>query len=201
MKPSVHCRILCLALLAGSLSAALSADDQPAAAPRVAREESVLVTITASVEAINQTNREVTLKGALGNSVTFTVDDRVKRLNEVKVGDLVRAEYYISIAADLRKPTPEEEKVPFMMLDTAGKSPAGSTPTAGGLRRFKVVTTVEGLDRPTSTVTVKGPRGNYLTARVADPVNLTRMKIGDTIVVTYTEARAIALEKAESTVK
>ena len=103
----------------------------------------------------------------------------------------------ISVAAELRPPTPEEEKTPLVMLDAAGKAPPGTSPAAGGLRRFKVVTTIEGLDRPTETITVKGPRGNYLTTRVADPSNLTKMRIGETIVVTYTEALAISLEKAE----
>ncbi len=84
-----------------------------------------------------------------------------------------------------------------MLVDAAAKAPPGTSPAAGGLRRFKVVTTVEGLDRPTQTVTVKGPLGNCLTARVADPLNLTRMRIGDRIVVTYTEAVAISLEKAK----
>ncbi|MCX6929183.1 MAG: hypothetical protein NT154_39090, partial [Verrucomicrobia bacterium] len=83
------------------------------------------------------------------------------------------------------------------VLDAAGKAPPGTSPAAGGLRRFKVVTTIEGLDRPTQTVTVKGPRGNYLTARVADPSRLTQVRIGDTILITYTEALAISLEKAE----
>src|SRR5688500_7821735 len=102
--------ILCGALLTLGLSAGLAADERPAAAsPRIAREDAVLVTITASVESIDQANREVTLKGPLGNSVTFTVDQRVKRLNEVQVGDFVRADYFVSVAAELRKPTPEEE--------------------------------------------------------------------------------------------
>jgi hypothetical protein len=157
----------------------------------------VLVTVTASIESIDLENREVTLKGPLGNSVTFTVDKRVKRLNEAKVGDLVRADYYISVAAELRAPTAEEEKTPLVILDAGGKAPPGTSPAAAGLRRFKVVTTVEGLDRPTRTVTVKGPRGNYFTARVADPSNLTKMRIGENIVVTCTEALAISLEKVE----
>jgi len=190
--------IICSALLAASLGTAFSAEEQPAATkPRLAREEAVLVTVTASVEAINQTNREVTLKGSLGNSVTFTVDQRVKRLNEFKVGDLIRADYFVAFAAELRKPTAEEEKTPLIILDTAGKAPPGTSPAAGGLRRFKVVTTIEGLDRPTETITVKGPRGNYLTARVADPSRLTQMRIGENIVITYTEALAVSLEKSE----
>ena len=50
------------------------------------------------------------MKGPLGNSVTFIADQRVKRLNEIKVGDLIKADYYVSVAAELRQPTAEEEK-------------------------------------------------------------------------------------------
>jgi hypothetical protein len=58
-----------------------------------------------------------------------------------------------------------------------------------------VVTTIEALDRRNNTVTVKGPMGRYLTARVADPERLTKVHIGDTIVVVYTEALAVSLDK------
>jgi hypothetical protein len=198
MKPSIRNSILCLVLLVLTRNAAFSADGQPATpSERLAREDMLLVTVTASVEAIDPASREVTLKGPLGNTVTFTVDQRVKRLNEVKVGDLVRADYYVSFAAELRKPTAKEKKTPFVLLDTTTKAPPGASPAAGGLRQFKVVTTIEGLDRPAKTVTVKGPRGNFLTARVADPSRLTQMRIGENIVVTYTEALAISLEKTE----
>jgi len=198
MKASFTYTILCSALLAAGRYSALSAEEQSSATSSpMGRKDAVLVTLTASVEAIDPATREVTLKGPLGNTATFTVDQRVKRLDEVKVGDLVRADYYVSIAAEVRKPTAEELEHPLVVLDAAGKAPPGTSPAAGGLRRFKVVTTIEGLDRPTQTVTVKGPRGNYLTARVADPSRLTQVHIGDTIVIIYTEAVAISLEKAE----
>jgi hypothetical protein len=197
MKNSIKYSILFTALLAAAEWRTPSAEEpSTTAGTPISREDTVLVSLTASVQAIDYTNREVTLKGPLGNQVTFTVDQRVKRLGEVKVGDLVRADYYISIAAELRKPTRDEEKNPLVMLDAAGKAPPGTSPAAGGLRRFRVVTTIEGLDRPTQTITVKGPRGHYLTARVAVPSNLTKMRIGENIVVTYTEALAISLEKA-----
>jgi len=190
--------MFCSALLAVGQYAALSAEETTgASATPMSRQKTVLATVTASVEAIDLTNREVTLKGPLGNSVTFTVDQRVKRLNEVKVGDFVRADYYVSIAAELRESTAEEKEHTLEIVQAAAKAPPGTSPAAGGLRRFKVVTTIEGLDRPTQTVTVKGPRGNYLTARVADPSRLTKARIGDNIVITYTEALAISLEKAE----
>ena len=198
MKRFLSYSILCSVLVTTNTGVAFSAEEQPTTAnARMARKDTVLVSITASVEAIDQASREVTLKGPLGNSVTFTVDQRVKRLNEVMVGDNIRAEYYVSFAAEVRKPTAEEEKTPLVVLGATAKAPPGTSPKAGGLRRFKVVTTVEGLDRPTETITVKGPRGNFLTARVADPSRLTQVRIGETIIITYTEALAISLEKAE----
>ena len=166
------------------------------APPAPSRSNALLVSLTASVESINATNREVTLKGPLGNLVTVTADARVRRFSEIKVGDLVRADYYLSVAAELRAPTAEEEKTPFVWLDAAARTPTGETPAAGAARRFKVVATVEALDRPAQTVTVQGPLGNYFTARVADVSNLTRMKIGDKVVLTGTEAVAISLEPA-----
>jgi hypothetical protein len=163
------------------------------------REETVLVHITATVEAIDYDKREVTLKGPLGNSVTFTVDERVKRLNEVRVGDTVAADYYVSVAAELRPPTAEERREPLMIVEGAGKAPPGTSPAGHALRQIKAVCTVEGLDRPTETVTLKGPLGRYASVRVADPANLPHLRIGDTVMVTYTEALAIALEKVSKT--
>ena len=202
MKKYVSYSVLFAALLAGGQYRGSCADENKggAGAP-MSREDAILLTLKASVEAINYDKREVTLKGPLGNEVTFTVDQRVKRLNEIKVGDVVQADYYVSLAAEIRPPTPEEEKDPIVLLDATGKAPPGTSPAAGGLRRFKVVTTIEGLDRPTQTVTLKGPLGNYVTVRVADPSRLTQVRIGDHVVVTYTEALAISLEKPKKTME
>ena len=170
----------------------------PASTPVTAvptREETVLVRITATVEAIDYDKREATLKGPLGNSVTFIVDERVKRLNEIKVGDTVAADYYVSVAAELRPPTSEEKANPLVILEGAGKAPPGTSPAGGGLRQIKAVCTIEGLDRPTETVTLKGPLGGYASVRTSDPANLPHLRIGDTVLVTYTEALAIALEE------
>jgi len=183
-------------LLLPALCVATFAAEPPATRPsRLAVEDSLLVTLTASVQAVSLATREVTLKGPLGNEATFTVDQRVQRFDEIKVGDMVRADYYLALAAEVRAPTPDEELGPAELLEGAAKAPPGSSPAVGGLRRFKVVATVEGLDRPTQTITVKGPLGRLVTARVRDPERLTQLRIGEPIVITYTEALAISLEK------
>lgn len=156
-----------------------------------------LVTVTAKVEAVDVDKRELTLKGPLGNVGTFVVSDKVKRLNEIKPGDEVTAKYYLGIAAELRPPTPEEEKEPLVVLEGKGRAGSEAPPGAGGLRVIRVVATVEGLDRPTQTVTLKGPRGNYLTVRVKDPSVLEKPHLGDKVVVTCAQAMAVSVDKVK----
>ncbi len=62
------------------------------------------VNISATVEALDVATRSVTLRGPKGNRVTLTVGDRVKNLDNVKVGDLVTAGYTESI--DIAVTTP-----------------------------------------------------------------------------------------------
>ena len=112
--------------------------------------------------------------------------------------DAVAADYYVSVAFELREPTAAEKAEPLTVVEEAGKTPAGATPGAAGVSQIKAVCTIEGLDRPTETVTLKGPLGRYVTVRTADPANLPHLRIGETVVVTYTEALAISLEKAEA---
>ena len=200
MKNPFRSLFLSSALLAVAQLTAWGGEGRPAHeadSASIARKGAVLVTITARVQSIDYTNREVTLKGPLGNEVTFIVDKQVKRLDEAKVGDLVTADYFVSVAAELRKPTSDEQKHPLVYVDAAGKASETEAPAAGGVRRFKVVTTIEGLDRPSSTITVKGPLGHYHVARIEDPSNLPKMRIGENIVVTVTEAMAVSLEKVE----
>jgi hypothetical protein len=198
MKNIVRYTIVCAALLAASQNQSLLAQETVTSQETpMGRVQTVHATLTAEVTAINLTNREVTLKGPEGNEVTITVSDAVKRLDEVKVGDFVRVDYLVSLAAEIRKPTAEEAAHPLVIMTADGKSPKGEMPAAGVARQFKVVTTIEALNRPAQTVTVKGPLGRYLTARVADPERLTKVRIGQTVVIVFTEALAVSLEKTD----
>ena len=158
-------------------------------------EDAMLVTVTARVEAIDVAKRELTLKGPLGNLNTFEVDKHVKRLDEVKVGDEVTVDYFISVAGELRAPTEDERMHPIDIVEGVARAPKGSDPAAGGVRAIKMVAEVTGLDLTTQTVTLKGPRGNSTTVRAKSLDNLKKIHIGDTIVITYTEALAVSLEK------
>jgi hypothetical protein len=100
----------------------------------------------------------------------------------------------VSYIAEFRAPTEAEKASPVTVMTEKAKSPAGTTPAAGGLRITKAVVTVEGLDRPTKSLTVSGKAG-MVTLPVEDVAALSKLRLGDTIIVTYTEALAISLEK------
>ena len=56
-----------------------------------------MVKITATIQAIDQTTRTITLRDDKGNEDTFTAGEAVKRFNELKVGQKVNISYYESI--------------------------------------------------------------------------------------------------------
>jgi len=157
----------------------------------------MLVTVTATVQDINYETREVTLLGPLGNTVSFVADERIRRLNEIEVDDKVVAEYYVSLAGELREPTEMERQNPLVILEGGGVAPEGTSPAGGVLRAFRVVATVIGLDLPTQTVNLLGPRGNTGSIVVQNIDNLRALRLADTIILTYTEALAISLEKID----
>jgi hypothetical protein len=55
---------------------------------------------------------------------------------------------------------------------------------------------VTAVNQKASTITLKGPRGNSVTLDVKNPEQFKVVKVGDDILVTYTEAVAISVEPA-----
>lgn len=172
---------------------------EPAPAPKpevLTRHESVLLSYTGTITDIDYPNREMTLKDSEGRYETFYVDRRVQRFNEAKVGDKVSMDYYLAVDAEVRKPTAEEEQNPLVVVQTAGRAGSDAAPAAHDRRQIRAVVTIEAMDRAAQTLTVKGPRGKHFTARVVDPSRYEKVRIGDTILMTFTESTAISLKPA-----
>ena len=176
---------------------ALADKTKPAAEKPLTVERAALETVTATVEAINYKTREVTLKTPDGQTVTFVAGKEIKRLKEVKVGDEVRADYYVSIAGELRAPTEEEKKTPFLVEKDKARAPKSQAPAGVEVHSYRVVATVVNLDLASQTVSLQGPRGNIGTIRAEHPENLQKLRLGDTVIVTYTEALAVSLQKTQ----
>jgi hypothetical protein len=176
------------------------------ALPRVSAEEAakstyipgreIVKTVAATIQAINVETRELTLKGPQGNVYTLFADPEIKRLNEFRVGDEIVLDYSISMAAEVRSPTPEELAKPYSVIEDTTRAGADKKPGVEGYKIVEAVVTVEGLDRQTQTLTIKGPKGNYLAIKVKDPTTLDKLRLGDVALVIYTESFALRIERA-----
>ena len=144
-------------------------------------------TITATVQAIDLEKRIVTVRDPKGEEVEVKVDETVKNLSSVKVGDRVVLKYFKSIAYQVSKPGEVEE--------IAAKSEVKRT---GAQTRLVTLTaTIQDIHRNTSNVVLKAADGRLVGVNVKDPKVLENIKVGDQVVITYTEALAISLDKAE----
>lgn len=193
MKKHILIASMIMALLfAGCQSTGTKTDER-----RPPKEISTKVTIEAKVESIDLQKRIVVLRSPMGNLVTLKVPKDAKRLNEIKRGDIVTASYWAYLLTEFRDPTPEEEKLPYLELSGTKTAPKNIAPGRSGDMVIRAVVTVEIINRKDKLVTIKGPRGNYVTLPVEDESLLENLKVGEVGVITYIEAFALAIEKTE----
>ncbi len=150
--------------------------------------------MTATVTAIDLQKRMVTLKGPKGEVRTIKVGEEAVNLPQVKVGDLVRVKYYESLAVEVIKPGTASgagEKTAIV------RAKPGEMPGGMAAQQTTVTATVTAIDKKKGTLTLKGPEGNKVVAKAEDPKNLDKVKVGDELLITYTEALAISVEKAK----
>jgi hypothetical protein len=166
----------------------------PSSAP-LTYADSASVAMNARVEAIDYTTRRITLRDTSGHSARYVVGPQVQRLNEVKVGDYVTANYSVSLQAELRPPTAEEAANPIMITEGLNRSPQGTDPAASAGRRVRVVTTVQAVDLGKMLVTLRGPMGDTTSVRARKAENIQKLHVGDTIVISYVESATIFLVK------
>ena len=153
--------------------------------------EARLVTVRGTVEAIDKEKQTVTLKGPK-KTLTVKVRDPQK-LDAIKVGDPVIGKYYESLMIELKKPG---EGTPGVTAEKAtAASKPGEVPAGAIGQQVTVTATIVAVDKKAGTVTIKGPEGNTVTVKARDPKNLAKVKAGDNVDITYTEALAISLDK------
>ncbi len=151
----------------------------------------------AEIVAIDLETREVSLKLSDGKVITFKSQERYTRLEDVTVGDTLVTEYMKSLVSELRAPTATEMASPWMETETQ-VTPATRTgnPVIGAARQVRAVCTIEAADREAGMVRVKDARGQSHTVTGVDPSRFEGVSLGDTVVVTFTEAIALAVVPA-----
>jgi len=151
------------------------------------------VEVTSTVTAVDVPNRMLTLKSERGTNVLVETAPDVN-LSQVRVGDVVAVTYTATISWKVRA---ADEPAPIATTQASvEKEKPGEKPSLTVGDSVTVSTTITAIDIPGNTVSLTGPRGNTLVVEPRDPENLKKVKVGEHVDITYSEALAVAVRPA-----
>jgi hypothetical protein len=168
--------------MTGTIAAAQTAVTRPITAP---------ITETVTIQAIDETDRLLTIRNSKGEESTVYAGPDVRRFSELKVGQKVQLRYYESLVYML---APADQKTAPLTEAAAITPSKGALPGGTIARQMKATVEVTGVDPAVPSITIKTATGSTITRKVEDAKRLSGVKPGDRIVITYTEAALIQVQ-------
>lgn len=155
------------------------------------------VEASAVVTHIDAATRTMTLRTDDGREDTVEVAQVVRNLEQVRVGDRVTVTYFEAVGATMRKPGDSTDET----IDLgAGRAEPGQRP-GGVIAAVRTVpVTIVSVDTKTHTVRFFSQDKRVRTITVANPdaqAYIARLKAGDEVIVTFSEALAIEVKPAQ----
>src|SRR3954447_1020509 len=148
------------------------------------------VTISGTIESIDDSRHTINLRKADGGIETVHVPVNVKQFDQFKVGDHVSATYNNTVSAKMHPSG--EPPVDNMAGSTSMGQNVASGGTAAMLRTMTV--TVTDVDKAAGSISVAGPNNWRYSRRVADPAMLDKIKVGDKIDITWDTSVTLAAQ-------
>ena len=125
--------------------------------------------------------------------MSFVAREEARNLDQVSVGDTVMAKYEQTLSIEVMANDGSEPGAGGMVA--AGRSEKGEMPGMAIMDAEVITATVEEINIEANTFKLKGPDGEVNEYVARDPENLKRAEVGDLVVITYTEAVALSVEK------
>lgn len=163
--------------------------------PKAEGTRAVVAAIEAEIVAIDLETKEVTLVGPQGNHVTIVAQEKVVKISDLQVGDRVAAEYLASLHGEVREPTADELANPWVVLEDGVIDENPAHPAVGAARQVRAVCSIEAFDAEAGFVMIKDSRGKMHTIGGIPAAKFEGVSLGEDMVVVYTEALAIAMQK------
>jgi len=177
-------------LIVGIMAAVVVASMAHTAMAQTRTISSEMRTETGVIEAIEASTRTVVLKKPDGTYVSTVAGPDIKRFSELKVGDKVSARFYENVVLRLKKPG-EPEGVSASRTTTPSDQvlPGGTR-----ARQVSITATITAIDMKVPSVTFTGPNGWKYSSKVEDKEALGKVKVGDKVEITWTEAVLVSVE-------
>ena len=152
-----------------------------------------VATVSAKVVGIDKDKRLVTLQGPLGNQFRVMAGKEVRNFDQIKVGDELVVTHAEALTLELKKGGAGIRE--RAESEGAARAPAGAKPGMVEASRVTTVADVVAVNARTQTVTLRGVE-HTVDLRVPDRKQFDRIKVGDQVQATYTEAVAVSMEPA-----
>jgi len=148
-----------------------------------------------TISAIDKASRVVTVKNAAGDTMSVQCGDEVKNFAQLKVGDVVKTVYTEALTVHVEGAGEAEAT---SETHTSQAKP-GEKPAAGIMERATAKAKITAIDKAKGTATLQTASGESFTVAADDKANLDKVKVGNTVVVTYTVAHAISVSAPTAT--
>ena len=145
--------------------------------------EAMQSTIAGEVMVVNTDTRMMTLKTADGRYEVLHVPPEVKRLDEIKIGDMVSITETTTALIELQKGR-DAGAMGAEGSTEVERTPGSSKPAGTITDTLTLYGKIVGIDKGASTVTVKGAESTR-TFPVQDKALLDELKVGDGVVATF----------------
>ena len=179
-----------VALLLTTTAVLAANDDAMMDKPSFAASQTM--TISAVVEAIDHETRVVTVRKPDGEALTFTASEEARNLDQVKVGDVLTAEYTESVSIEVM--ANDGMEADMAEASAMARTKKGEMPGFAAMDATVITATVEEINLEMNTFKLKGPDGSVNEYVARNPDNLKRAAVGDLVVITVTESVAITVE-------
>ena len=201
MRKNRESTVLSLSLLAGVLAIVVliacgKSHDGTGSAARSTNGPVALaidtVTATDTVKSIDHVARTVTLESPNGWPQKYKAGPEVINFDQIHVGDKVRATVAEALAVSVRKAGASPNVGDTFAVSLA---PKGAKPGMFIANTVEATSKIEAIDPANRTITLEQLADRPKTIKLAPGVIVSDLKKGDGVVVRYTEALALYVEK------
>lgn len=157
--------------------------------------------VSATVEAIDVNTRMVVLRESDGTEFALVASPEVRNLEQVKVGDRVVTRYRESLGAELvRRGDGSGDTQEPSVSTTAARAADGAMPSVTSSTETRQTVRITNVDEKNHIVSFYGSDGLARVLPVRSPQGqefIAKLKAGDEVELTYTEAVAMSVEPAK----
>jgi hypothetical protein len=162
-------------------------------------EASRTKTATATIQAINQSDRHIVLLGTDGSRMLLEAGADVRNFDKVRPGDRVVVTYHEGVIAEVKPKGKGAGAESPKVTAAGGRTGPGEMPAKAAGASIATTVTIESVDSSFDTVTFKPADGVVRTLAVESPEGkefIEQLKPGDEVQITYREAAAVSIEPA-----